>query len=63
MNREGLMETTPRGAGDEQGHDHQALPSDLALRVKSLESLTGREQGKVAARDVGSESFADIRQV
>jgi hypothetical protein len=57
------METTPRGAGEEQGHDHQALPSDLALRVKSLESLTGREQGKVAARDVGSESFADIRQV
>jgi len=57
------MDTTPRGAADEQGHDHQALPSDLALRVKSLESLTGKEQGKVAARDVGSESFADIRRI
>jgi len=57
------MDTTPRGAADEQGHDQQALPSDLALRVKSLESLTGKEQGKVAARDVGSESFADIRRI
>jgi len=57
------MDTTPRGAADEQGHDHQALPSDLALRVKSLESLTGREQGKLAAHDAGSESFADIRRI
>jgi hypothetical protein len=57
------MDTTPRGAADEQGHDHQALPSDLALRVKSLESLTRREQGKLAAHDAGSESFADIRRI
>jgi len=25
--------------GDDHGHEHQALPSDLTLRVKSLESL------------------------
>ncbi len=31
---------TPYGArGAEDDHDHQALPSDLTLRVKSLESL------------------------
>ena len=27
------------GAGQDQTHEHQAVPSDLTLRVKSLESL------------------------
>jgi hypothetical protein len=30
--------STPEQAADSD-HDHQALPSDLTLRVKSLESL------------------------
>ena len=32
-------QTPAQGHGGEQGHDHQAVPSDLTLRVKALESL------------------------
>src|ERR1700674_2014902 len=28
-----------QGQGQDHGHEHQAVPSDLTLRVKSLESL------------------------
>jgi nitrile hydratase subunit alpha len=35
----GAAVTTVAHAADEHTHDHQALPSDPALRVKSLESL------------------------
>jgi nitrile hydratase len=48
MTRRGFLKTAATAAGaaaakgepaHAQGHDHQAVPSDLTLRVKSLESL------------------------
>src|SRR5262249_37697401 len=35
----GAVAGSAQGAGHRHDHDHQAVPSDLTLRVKSLESL------------------------
>jgi nitrile hydratase subunit alpha len=49
---------TPPAHAVEDGHDHYTLPSDLALRVKSLESLLV-EKGMVdpAALDAVVDAF------